>query len=196
MWGFRLRCFALLGAGALGLHELRYLIGYGGDAGHALAEQGHGYLDGVTAVVALTLVAAMAALVAALVRGPGHGPGQRPPRRWRVRWLACSGALLAVFTLQELVEGVLSPGHPAGLVGVAGGGGWIAVPLALVIGAVVAALLRGAEAVMARFAAPLRRPRPRAPRSALPRAPLQVGPRALALLATPGAPRAPPLPGS
>ena len=193
MWGFRLRCFALLGAGALGLHELRYLIGYGGDAGHALAEQGHGYLDGVTAVVALTLVAALAALVAALVRGPGAA--QRPPRRWRVRWLACSGALLAVFTLQELVEGGLSPGHPAGLAGVAGGGGWIAVPLALAIGAVVAALLRGAEAVIARFAVPLRRPRLRAPRSALPRAPLQVGPRALALLATSGAPRAPPLRG-
>jgi hypothetical protein len=193
MWGFRLRCFALLGAGALGLHELRYLIGYGGDAGHALAEQGHGYLDAVTAVVALTLVAALAALVAALVRGPGAA--KRPPRSWRLRWLACSGALLAVFTLQELVEGVLSPGHPAGLVGVAGSGGWIAVPLALAIGAVVAALLRGAEAVIARFAAPLRRPRLRAPRSALPRVPLQIGPRTLALLATSGAPRAPPLRG-
>ena len=137
MWGFRLRCFALLGAGALGLHELRYLIGYGGDAGRALAEQGHGYLDAVTAVVALTLVAALAALVAALVHGAAAA--KRPPRRWRVRWLACSGALLAVFTLQELVEGALSPGHPAGLVGVAGSGGWIAVPLALAIGAAVAA---------------------------------------------------------
>jgi hypothetical protein len=193
MWGFRLRCFALLGAGALGLHELRYLIGYGGDAGRALGEQGHGYLDAVTAVVALTLVAALAALVAALVRGAGAA--KRPPRRWRVRWLACSGALLAVFTLQELVEGALSPGHPAGLVGVAGSGGWIAVPLALAIGAVVAALLRGAEAVIARFAAPLRRPPLRAPRSALARAPLQVGPRVLALLASSGAQRAPPLRG-
>ena len=139
MWGFRLRCFALLGAGALGLHELRYLIGYGGDAGRALAEQGHGYLDAVTAVVALTLVAALAALVAALVRGAGAA--KRPPRRWRVRWLACSGALLAVFTLQELVEGALSPGHPAGLVGVAGSGGWIAVPLALAIGAAYLAVM-------------------------------------------------------
>jgi hypothetical protein len=29
MWAFRLRCFALLGAGAFALHELRYLIAYG-----------------------------------------------------------------------------------------------------------------------------------------------------------------------
>ena len=192
MWGFRLRCFALLGAGAIGLHELRYLIGYGADAGHALAAQGHGYLDAITATVALALVAALAVLIAAVVRGgvPAAAPTQR---RWRVRWLAASGALLVVFVAQELVEGALSPGHPAGLAGVAGNGGWIAVPLALAIGAVVAALLRGAEAVIARFAASPRRPRLRAPRIALPRAPLRVPARALAVLAAPGAPRAPPL---
>jgi hypothetical protein len=191
MLGFRLRCFALLGAGAIGLHELRYLIGYGGDAGHALAVQGHGYLDAVTAAVALALVAALAVLIAALVRG--GAAAARPARPWRVRWLAASGALLAVFVTQELVEGALSPGHPAGLAGVAGHGGWMAVPLALAIGAVVAALLRGAEAVVARFAASPRRPRLRAPRIALPRAPLHDRLRAVAVRAAPGAPRAPPL---
>jgi len=194
MWGFRLRCFALLGSGAIALHELRYLIGYGGDAGHALAAQGHGYLDAVTATVALALVAALAVLIAAVVR-VGAPAAARTPRPWRVRWLAASGALLAVFVAQELVEGALSPGHPAGVAGVAGNGGWIAVPLALAIGAVVAVLLRGAEAVIARFAPSPRRPRLRPPRIALPRAPLHEPPRAVALLAAPGAPRAPPLLG-
>jgi len=194
MWGFRLRCFALLGSGAIALHELRYLIGYGGDAGHALAAQGHGYLDAVTATVALALVAALAVLIAAVVR-VGAPAAARTARPWRVRWLAASGALLAVFVAQELVEGALSPGHPAGLAGVAGNGGWIAVPLALAIGAVVAVLLRGADAVIARFAGSPRRPRLRPPRIALPRAPLHVPPRAVALLAAPGAPRAPPLLG-
>jgi hypothetical protein len=193
MLAFRLRCFALLGAGALGLHELRYLIGYGGDAGHALAAQGHGYLDAVTAVVALALVAALALLVAALFRGGGAAP--RSPRPWRARWLAASAGLLAIFAAQELVEGALSPGHPAGLSGVAGHGGWVAVPLALVIGAVVAALLRGAEAVLERYAGVRRAPLPRAPRSALPRAPVAVPARPSTLLAASCAPRAPPLPG-
>jgi hypothetical protein len=192
MWGFRLRCFALLGAGAIGLHELRYLIGYGGDAGHALAAQGHGYLDAVTATIALALVAALAVLIAAVARG-GATAAARSVRPWRVRWLAASGALLAVFVTQELVEGALSPGHAAGLAGVTGNGGWIAVPLALAIGAVVAALLRGAEAVIARFAHSPRRPRLRPPRVALPCAPLHVSPLAVDLLAAPGAPRAPPL---
>ena len=190
MWAFRLRCFALLGAGALGLHELRYLFGYCGDAGHALAAQGHGYLDAVTALVALSLVAMLAGLVAALVRRRAAAASASRP--WRVRWLVSSGALLAVFATQELVEGALSPGHPAGLAGVAGHGGWIAVPLALAIGAVVAALLRGAEVVIARFALPRRTPRLRAPRTALPRAALRVAPRALAVLAASRAPRAPP----
>jgi len=194
MWGFRLRCFALLGAGVIGLHELRYLIGYGGEAGHALAAQGHGYLDAVTATVALALVAALAVLIAAVVRGATSAAARRA-RPWRVRWPAASGALLAVFVTQELLEGALSPGHPAGLAGVAGNGGWIAVPLALAIGAVVAVLLRGAEAVIARFAPSPRRPRLRPPRIALPRAPLHEPPRAVALLAAPGAPRAPPLLG-
>jgi hypothetical protein len=173
------------------VHELRYLAGYGGDAGRALARQGHGYLDAVTAGVALALVAALAVLLAALVRGAGPW---RPGRSWRVRWLAASAALLAVYTVQELVEGALSPGHPAGLAGVAGHGGWVAVVLALALGAVVAALLRGADAVLDRFApAPPRRPRLRGPGAALPRAPLVVPVPVVVGLASPGAPRGPPL---
>jgi hypothetical protein len=193
MWSFRLRCFALLGAGALGLHELRYLIGYGGDAGRALAQQGHGYLDAITALIALALVTALAVLLAGLVRGAA---ATRRPRRWSTRWLAASGALLTVFTLQELCEGALASGHPEGLGGVFGHGGWVAVLLALAIGALVALLLRGADAVLERFASTSRRRPPlRAPRIALPRAPLFVAPRVTAALAGPGAGRAPPLLG-
>ena len=137
-------------------------------------------------------MAVLAGLVAALVRGRAAAASASRP--WRMRWLVCSAALLTVFVTQELVEGALSPGHPAGLAGVAGRGGWIAVPLALAIGALVAALLRGAEAVLARLNAP-RRPGPlRAPRTALPRAPLSVRWGVATVLAAPGAPRAPPLP--
>ena len=190
MGAFHLRCFALLGAGALALHELRYLIAYGGDAGRALDEQGHGYLGTVAALVAVAVVASAATLVAALVRG--RGPAARP-RSWRVRWLGASGALLAIYAAQELAEGMLASGHPEGLVGVAGHGGWIAVALAAVLGAAVAALLRGAEVALERFGGAARAPRPRPPRIALPRAPLAVRPRPAGALARPGAGRAPPL---
>jgi hypothetical protein len=189
MWAFRLRCFALLGAGALALHELRYLIAYGGDAGRALDEQGHGYLGTVASLVAVAVVASVATLVAGLVRG--RGPAARP-RSWRVRWLGASGALLAIYAAQELAEGMLASGHPEGLVGIAGHGGWIAVALAAVLGAAVAALLRGAEVALERFGA-ARAPRLRPPRIALPRAPLTVSPRPAGALARPGAGRAPPL---
>src|SRR5215212_7529498 len=119
MWALRLRCFALLGAPALALHELRYLIAYGDDAGRALDEQGHGYLGTVAVLVALAVVASLATLVAALVRG--GGPAARA-RSWRVRWPAASGALLVVYTAQELAEGMLASGHREGLAGVAGRG--------------------------------------------------------------------------
>ncbi|MBA3301689.1 MAG: hypothetical protein H0T15_07440, partial [Thermoleophilaceae bacterium] len=59
------------------------------------------------------------------------------------------GALLAIYTSQELVEGLLSPGHPAGIAGVIGHGGWIAIALALPLGAGIAFLLRAAEALIA-----------------------------------------------
>src|SRR3954451_15916786 len=105
MWALRLRCFALLGAGALALHELRYLVAYGGGAGRALDEQGHGYLGTVAALVAVAVVASVATLVAGLVRGRGSAA---QPRSWRVRWLGASGALLAIYAAQELAEGMLA----------------------------------------------------------------------------------------
>src|SRR3954467_2603570 len=114
MWALRLRCFALLGAGALALHELRYLVAYGGDAGRALDEQGHGYLGTVAALVAVAVVASVATLVAALVRG--RRPAARAPS-WRLRWLGASAALLIIYAAPELAEGMLASGHPEGLAG-------------------------------------------------------------------------------
>ncbi len=61
--------------------------------------------------------------------------------------------------MQEWLEGVFAAGHPAGLEGVFGHGGYWAVPLSLLGGLLVAALLRFASAaveVVARLTA--RRP--------------------------------------
>src|SRR6185437_1979020 len=101
---------------------------------------------------------------------------------------------LALYSCQELLEGMLSTGHPGGFEGVFGDGGWWAVPLALACGTVVAAALRGARAAIRWAATRHHRPRssygrpapaPRPSRLALPR-PVP--------LAGAAAGRAPPLP--
>ena len=146
-----LRGCALLGAAALAVHELRYLAGWGAGAEHALASHGHSYLDSATPAVLLLLTVSLGAFLARLARGGGPYGGRRLGF-WRL-WLLASLALLAIYTSQELIEGALTPGHPSGLDGVFGTGGWTAVPLAGLFGALVALLLRGAEAVLARVAA-------------------------------------------
>ena len=55
---------------------------------------------------------------------------------------------MSIYTLQETIEGSLSPGHPGGTIGVYGNGGWTAVFLSLAIGALIALLLRGSQAVL------------------------------------------------
>jgi hypothetical protein len=84
-------------------------------------------------------------------------------------WLTCSVCLLAIYVTQEFLEGVFATGHPAGLAGVFGHGGWWSVPAALCVGLVLAGLFHGArwvlDEVAARHAPPrrLRVPRDRSP---------------------------------
>jgi hypothetical protein len=58
-------------------------------------------------------------------------------------------ALVAAYCAQELLEGILASGHPAGLAGVFGDGGWTAIPLALPLALLVALGLRGRGALAA-----------------------------------------------
>jgi len=86
-------------------------------------------------------------------------------------WLSSICALLAVYCGQELLEGVLSSGHPSGFAALAVDGGWSALPLAVGLGLLVALALRGvaaAEALVAKRAR-ARRGRVRAPRARRPR---------------------------
>lgn len=80
-------------------------------------------------------------------------------------WLICAISLVAIYSVQELLEGLLATGHPAGLVGVFGYGGWWAVPAAVCVGLVLAALLHGARWVLHEVAG--RRARPPRARTAL-----------------------------
>ena len=63
-------------------------------------------------------------------------------------WALATGWLLAVYVAQESLEGQLAAGHPAGLTGILGHGGWLAILLSAAAGAVVALALRGASAAI------------------------------------------------
>ncbi len=185
------RSAALLSLGALGVHQLRYLIASGAAGGEAVHRDGHAYLA-VTLPVVVALATAI--LAAILLRGAvgwtSEGGSSRSGRR---RWVLYAGALLVIFCAQELTEGAIAAGHPAGLAAIAGGGAWIAAPLALLFGAaavlVELVLERGATALAVATEArarPGRRLRGR--RRALPglaRRPLAASPLAFGLARRP-----------
>jgi hypothetical protein len=141
----RLRAGALLTFGALTVHELRYVLAYREQAGAALHAQGHAYLAFVTPLcVALVAVAAAHFLwrVASNAEQPGRLPGRA------VTWAAVATCLVGCYVLQESLEGLLASGHPGGLVGIFGHGGWLAVPLAMAVAAVIVLVLGGAADVL------------------------------------------------
>jgi hypothetical protein len=173
---------ALLVIGALALHQLRYVLAYGGSAGVELERQGHAYLD----LVAPLLVAAAVAMLIASIVVPALvrlAPALTRDVSSTERAAGYAAALLAVYFAQELAESALAGGHPDGVVGILGASGWLALPLAMALGGLTA-IARGwlyrAERRLA--AAVARRRLPRAPKRV--RAPLPPPLRpALSLLA-------------
>src|SRR4051794_20599241 len=150
--------------GAFGLHQFTYLLAGGADAGHLLSSEGHGYL---LALAPALIAGAVGAVLAALVisaYAPKGGRQKGLVRSTEARGALLALAFLAVFATQELVEGALVAAHPHGLAALAQT--WMALPLALPIGAIAATLLGGLDRAERLIAAAVSR---RAP--ALPRAP-------------------------
>jgi len=149
-----LRGAALMPAAALAVHQLRYELAYGGGASHALAAQGHAYLSSLTPGIVLLTGLALGGSLGALVQRWGRGgdgaagAGCGVVRAAGLRaWLLASAALLAIYCGQELLEGVFAGGHAGGVTAVLGGGGWWALPLALLVGGLLALALRAGAAV-------------------------------------------------
>jgi hypothetical protein len=146
-WG--LAPLALMPVSAFAVHQLRYWLAFGGHAGAILRAQGHSYLHSVAPWLALLLAVALGIFLRAL----GHSfRGHSAPSRYTVSfgalWLLCAASLVLVYAAQEFLEGVLIAGHPEGLVGIFGYGGWWAIPAALAIGLVLAATFHGARWVL------------------------------------------------
>ena len=76
-------------------------------------------------------------------------PDHRPPDSGTARiWALCALLLLGLYCAQELTEGALAAGHAGGLAGVAGSGGWLALPLAIAVGGILALMLRAGDALV------------------------------------------------
>jgi len=164
------RGFMLLPAAAYAVHQGRYRIGYGAGASQALSAQGHGYLDSLAPWVALLLALGFGAFLMRVARAAAGGVADRPRRSLAGLWVLTWLSLVAIYSVQEWLEGLFAAGHPAGLGGIVGhGGGW-AVALSAVVALAVTAILRVSAAVVraasrlaarrvtVQAAAPLRRP--------------------------------------
>ena len=187
----RARTFALLPLAALGVHQLRYRLAFGHESHHELAAQGHAYLASLTPALAFVAALAGAEVVFRLARASQGIPSMRRGRRFVTLAAATATLLVAIYAGQELLEGLLSSGHPAGLAGVFGDGGWWSVPVAIILGAAVALFLHGADAAIAGLARRRRRGRSVARPRDLPR-PRNVLLPALSPFATAAPGRAPP----
>ena len=179
---------SLLCAGLMVVHELRYAL-----AGESTSFSGvHAYLGVVGPLVGMSLVATLALFGRAAVRA---STGRRvrvshAHLRFTHLWAAAALILIASFYVQESAEQIFSGGSPSRAL-LIGHGGWIAPLIAVLVGATIALLLRGAESVLELFAA---RPRQAThSRAVNARPPIAHAPQAGSLLATNLAGRAPPL---
>ena len=162
---WRLRAGALVLIGAFAVHELRYVVG-----GRHQDEHAHAYLPWALLVACAVLALVATEFAARLVLARRSGGTAPPPAG--IRWLAVSTLLFAIFTSQEIAEQALTHGYVDLASSLAAEGGWTAFPLAFAVGAVIALLLRGAQALLTlagRRRATPRRARPRAARGLPPR---------------------------
>ena len=140
---------ALVPAAAFSVHQLRYLLAYGAGASQELARTGHSYLHSVAPWVVLAAALGCGVFLRRLGRAfAGRTSAADYSVSFAGLWLACVATLVAVFTLQELVEGLLATGHASGLAGVFAYGGWWSIPASACVGLVLAAVLHGARWVL------------------------------------------------
>jgi hypothetical protein len=139
-----LRRIALLGGGAFAVHQLRFVVGYGGDAGRVLNEAGHEYLPFAGAAACVMLLMAGTLFARSLVSaGRGDLPAAHVVALRRM-WLENAIALAAVYVAQEGLEGAFAPGHA-----IWAHGGWAVIPLVIAVGGVAALLATGADRALA-----------------------------------------------
>jgi hypothetical protein len=164
------RSALLMPLAALAVHQGRYYLAFGAHTPARLLRDGHSYLGSVVPFAVLGAALALGLLAGRLARawqgaggsGRSRSTAPRPHSLLRI-WALISIVLLSLYCVQELTEGALATGHAGGLAGVAGSGGWLALPLAIAAGGVLTLMLRAGDALV-EFVGGLRsRPRLSAP---------------------------------
>lgn len=168
-WAWKLRACVLVAAGAIAVHELRYLL-----APLEAAER-HAYLSWATpAVLALAglIAAELAVRLGRLVRrARGTRPTAPVPPSPLELWTWLTLLLVAVYSAQEAIELLAVHGHAQAhdVEAVLAGGGWLAFPTCLAVAGLLTLALRGAAAAVAWAIGRARRSPRRAPSSLSPR---------------------------
>jgi hypothetical protein len=176
------------------VHQLRYRIAYGSHASAQLTAQGHSYLDSFAPWLVLLLCLATGSFLARVAQALATGRPAQSRRSFGTVWFATSCLLMAIYAVQEFLEGLVAAGHPSGLMGIVGHGGWWAGVVAVGVGAIIALLLHVATAVVDAAARVGARRRPARLDLVHPIAGVSVFVARLRPLAASCAGRAPPLP--
>jgi len=136
-------------AAAFAVHQLRYALAYGTHAKAVLAAQGHTYLHSLVPWLVITLAVGLSTFIRRAAHALRTGETGSFTRRSKVTlWAATAGGLLAIYAVQESLETFFASGHPTGVGGVVGHGGWWAVPAAAVVSLLVVAALRLARTIV------------------------------------------------
>jgi hypothetical protein len=165
----------LVPVAAFAVHQLRFLLAFGSGAGAELAETGHSYLHSVVPWIMLVVGLSVGAFLFALSRAASgrRSTSSTQGLSFLSLWLACAVCLLAIYCTQEFLEGLFATGHPAGIQGIFGLGGLWAIPSAVGVGLVLAAILHAArwtlDEICRRHSCCRLRPPPPGPAVATPR---------------------------
>jgi len=136
-------------AGAFAVHQLRYWLAYGSHAAAELHAQGHSYLHSVAPWIVLMVALGVGTCLLAVGRAAGGRSSlPRYTLSFAALWLLCSACLVAIYVSQEFLEGLFATGHPGGLAGIFGYGGWWSVPAAIAVGLVLTAAFHGVRRVL------------------------------------------------
>jgi hypothetical protein len=139
----------LIPAAALVVHQLRYTLTYGSKANAELTAQGHSYLHSLAPWAVLVLAIGLSAFVRRLAQVLRTGSAGTFSRQSAAGlWALTTAGLVLVYTVQESLEELFASGHPTGLAGVFGHGGWWALPTAGAVSVLVVALLRLGRSIL------------------------------------------------